>query len=468
MERRERIISFKAVLKRYCIHWRSVLSVGILCALLAAGYEGLRSWPKEIAVEKAVSVDDTSAELTMIDSNINGKKNYLRESLIARIDPTNEAVASTVLSISRHQSDVEINKPDYDVSDDEIGIVALNTENASGQSNVNAQIISPDDQETIDILTYYSEYIMKSIDWKELEERLETKERYILELVSVEDYETNYLKKVILVKGADKETAQAIMEYILNSLEKAKEAATLLYGEHQIILDNQAVYTRVDSSLFGWLNTRVDEMNKLMNTRDTFKTATAASQQLNTSNTRLGYMAIIKGYIKYAVIGFFGGIILYSLLYSLYLVLKGNVLSAQEFNRQYNFAKYGVYAPESGRRKQNALDRKFALWGSEYFSGLDRQMCDAIVKENIQGKEKIGVVSDLEENEIKDVFSRITGESIVYISNPDRDADALSELKGFESVIIVAKVMKSTYSRINDILDCLEANKVRIEGSIVA
>ena len=119
MNRRERIIDIKALLRCTLEKWRILLIAGLICAAIMGGLEsyaqykayrkGLEAEAAEAEEASASAGSQASAslkdqELKMISDRLEEKNRYYSESILGKIDPANEGLASADLIISARPS----------------------------------------------------------------------------------------------------------------------------------------------------------------------------------------------------------------------------------------------------------------------------------------------------------------------------------------------------------------------------
>lgn len=464
MNIKERKISLKAFCKQYALRCKQVLLVGIIFAVLLGGYKGYDIQNKADINE--ASLTDAQNEIKMIEKSLAQKSKYLKETPQAMIDPNHEGYAFLLFRVSTEALEREKNKSSTMAVSEGIEAVDGSTELASALVEK-----TPAEKEANQILYYYSTVVKESIDWNPLAEKMEISVTYIPEIIGFAALENFPGYARIGARYKDLEGAEKILQYFTEQLQKGHDAAEEIYGTHEIVLVSEPVsYWRVNSGMFNWLNTRVTEMNNLMNTLDTYKTATASLSSVDTSRG-----AITKASIKNGIYGFVGGLILYFVVFILWCVAKGKVLSARELNEQYDLAKIAAVPPED-LNEAKGLKKVIHMFGSDYYSNHSVEKSFLLAKENLNAlipndTEPLGVISDLKKDELKAIVDNIIdGEGhreMVALSNPEKEPGSLAKLRDVKQAVLIARTMTSSYNRLDEILQWLNEHDIAVRGSIV-
>ena len=460
----ERKISLKAFCKQYAIRWKQVLLVGIVFAILLGGYKGYDIRSKSGAEEE--SFTDAQDEIRMIEKSLAQKSQYLKETPQTDIDPYHEGYARVLIQITTEALEKEKDKSST--------VVISDTDETMDESSGLASALvekTPAEKEADRILDYYKTVVKDSINWEPLSEKMGIKAIYFTEIIGFGVLENFPGNARISARYKDTEGAEQILNYYLKYLIEAHDRVEQIYGAHEIrVVGEPIVYWRVNSGMFTWLNTRVNEMNNLMNTLDTYKTATASLSGVDTSKR-----AIIKACIKNGIYGFVGGFVLYFIVFLLLCIAKGKVLSAQELNEQYGLTKIAA-VPIEDLHKLRGLNKILFMLGADYYSNLSREKSFLLAKENLDAligddTEPLGIISDLDEGELRVVVNSVLGESnnseLVILSNPEKEPGSLAKLKDVKQAVLIAKTMVSSYNRWDQILRWMKEHDIAVVGSVV-
>ncbi len=492
MEQKERILSLKSIVRAVCLKWVRVLTFALICALLAGAYEGAKEWPlthinKEQG-ENNTSSDDYSNNYELIKKDLSSKNRYLKESLIAQIDPNNEALASAKMYVrtpamkaenSKATTSTSDNKKDNDNVVTAAGTVAVpagsdGSTSTGSDSVISTVSITEAERVASNILNEYIYYSLNLLDWDKLAEEMDSKPQYLSELISVSEVDSGNVSATLSVKYKDVEGAKKILDYVSQQLESKNNALTDEYGVYEFQIKDSNVETVVDRSLSNWLNGCVSDMNNLMRTQDTFKTAVGALDPAMKTEI-LDKKTVLKHVIKYGILGFAGGAVIYFILAILAAAVSGKVLAGKDLIEQYGLKKLAVM-PSPDPAQLRGFSKRVAGWGSEYFSGENEEQCLKIaaanIRHSVQNINKIALVGDLPEEEMDKMSEKLSNlidgsTSILTAANINEDPDAIDRLSASDSVILVSRVNESRFSRIDGILRTVSDCGKSVLGGIV-
>ena len=471
MESRERYISVSGLLRRLLAKWRVMLLTGILFALLAAGYKVSKTMKSSsekagLTEEQQLLVDSYNAELDAVEENLLRKNRYLEQSILVRINPAAAGRATVNLSVRTEEMDRE----------GESGAVSAGSIMGAPGTSPNLSTlhtVSPGYRRAVQILAEYVNRAVWGTDWTGLEEELGTQGTYLNELISVDGEDDSIASVRLKVLYPDKEGAGRILSYVLQQLEEDYAEVEAIYGEHELVKGSQVVSTAVEKPLNTWMKDRLQEINDLSTQRDNFKKYMGTSQLLTEETGGVSMRSLIKPGIKYGIVGFAGGLILFVLIYALRLILSDLVLTGREVNRQYNLKKLAV-VPAKETRGADALVEKI---DGNYMSSHERNVSIRIAAENIRkaaGESgdfcKVALIGEPAKDILEDLLSALGTESgieLVTLSGLNRDPEALKKLDQCDGVVLVIRSMKTKYTDISDAIGTIEAYKKQILGSIV-
>ena len=331
------------------------------------------------------------------------------------------------------------------------------------------------------IMDAYLSYAIHSIDFTKLAQKYNTEPMYLKELISIDNIQNDVVSATICVRYIDEDGAREILDTIIEQLNAQKDEIAKTYGAHTVNFKNETCSTEVDDLMFPWLNSRIQEMNNLMNNQDTFRTAVSSRASGGSSATAaVSRKSVVRDGVKYAAAGFLGGLLLYLLVGMLLLVLMKRVLSGRELNQQYGLQKLAVL-PGKGGKKRSGLDRLIASIGDEYRSADTEEECFRIAAANINyltsENAKVLIAGDLSEGEMKHVLDELIScsketegsRSIRFIGNGGRldDPKSLHLLSEADAVVLVAGCRSSRYASLDEIIRTADTYGKEIAGSIV-
>lgn|GEM_PF-4109080 len=490
-----RIISLKALIVTLLSGWRKILLVGLIFAILLGGYHLNKIWPgSDTAAEDKASqtkqdnngLDQSSIE-ELISNNLSGKSTYLDNSILAKINPAAEGRAEVNIFVSTEE--LENEETDNTGSDGEQNVTsdvltsgsALASDNSSDAPNVISSAQNGAQVMADRILNAYLSYALQSADFSELAEKMDTEPLYLQELVSVDDIQNDIAGAKIIVRYTDPDGAKEILDTIISQLTAQKDNIADTNGSHTISFENETSSTVVDDELFSWMNNKIQDMNNLMNSQDTFSTAASSRSSSGLQQPdQISKISALKGSVKYALIGFAAGIVLYLLLGMLIMVLMKKVLSGRELNQQYKLQKLSVMPAGEGKKKRG-LDKAIASARDAERSADQTEECYRIAAANIcylaPDDAKVLLVGDLSPDQMQNVYTHLKSDfasvedkkAICLLDNGNRldDPKSLHLLNEADAVILVARKGISRYSSIDEIIRTVDAYGKEILGSIV-
>lgn len=513
-----RVISLKALIKTVLTGWRKMLVTGIVFAILLGGYRLYRKWPSTVSTSAGDAVAASSTDAgnhteastadggsassdsglnydttkNLIQTSLDNKNNYLANSILAKINPNAEGRAQVNLFVRTKDID------NLNESDDEDDGMISNIQSADPAS-AGSGTSSADAFDTMDVISYaenssqvyadhildaYLAYASNSIDFTELSQKYHTEPSYIRELIGINNVQNDIVSATITVRYINEDGAKEILDTIIEQMNGQKDEIEKTYGAHTISFENETSSTVVDELLFPWLNSRVQEMNNLMNNQDTFRTA-VSSRVSGTSpaSAIVSRKSVMKDSLKYSAYGFVCGIFLYFLIGMLILILMKRVLSAKELNQQYSLQKLAVFPnrdTHNGKNKKG-LDRLIASIGDEYKSADTEEECFRIAAANINyltaDNAKVVIAGDLSDVQMRQVLDKLKSCSektegsrdIRFIGNGGRldDPKSLHLLSEADAVVLAAGCRTSHYASLDEIIRTADIYGKDIVGSIV-
>ena len=255
----------------------------------------------------------------MIRTSLDQKNTYLANSILAKINPNAEGRAEVNLFISTK----ELENLD-ESGDNEDGVITTiqptdpasagsgNSNYTSDSMNVISYAENSAQVYADHIMDAYLSYAINSIDFTDLAKKYNTEPMYLKELINIKNIQNDVVSATISVRYIDENGAKEILHTIVDQLKAQKEEIAKTYGSHTVRFENETSATVFDNVMFPWLNSRIQEMNNLMNNQDTFRTAVSSRTSGGSSaSTVVSGKSVIKDSVKYAAVGFVGGLLLF-------------------------------------------------------------------------------------------------------------------------------------------------------------
>jgi hypothetical protein len=501
MESRERVIDLLALIRTVLKKWRIMLIFGILFALLSAAYFGVYKnrntsdvVDSEVALEENESPDIYAAELEIIDNSIANKNRYIQNSKLLQLDPNAVSRAYIRFSIEMDDTDESTEGTGEEVAVQEVidgqqaqdNPVVETVDNASADmagsgenatDGISQVYLDDSSRKAVLILRHYINAVNYDTDYEKLSSLLGIEKEYIRELVwaSVEDEAA--LSGNIQAVFSDEENAVMIAEQALETLRGDKAAATGLYGRHKVIVEPAVVRTTSDRSYNTQLKERLQEMNDLKTQKDNFQKNFNLTENVVEEITDTEKKISRRELVKYGVIGFILGCLLFLLVYAIILIASGILLSSRELGRMFGMDKLAVI-PDS--RIKSGLDRLISGIGSDRFSSRDEKIAYEIAAENmceklsgISDSCSVAVVTDLGEEaaaragQILEEFLKDKNISISVLPHLNQSPRELNELKSCDAAVLLLQGGYSRLRHVTEFQNTLRTYKKTVLGSIV-
>ena len=472
MNRRERIIDIKALLRCTLEKWRILLIAGLICAAVMGGLEGraqYKAYRKGLEAEAAqaegaaasagsqASASLKDQELKMISDRLEEKNRYYSESILGKIDPANEGLASADLIISARPS----------------ATAAASEESDSEYNYIRSR--------EFNILNYYTNAALYRSDLTQAAAELGTNAQLLRELITVTDSNKSDSMITIKVIYPTQEGAKVILDSVLEQVSALRTEAQESYGQHTFRITNEISATVVDTTMYKWSNNRAAEITALINSRKTLDKNLASGVTTEKKVAKFSKKSAVKSAVKRGAMGLIAGIGGALAIIALYLILAGTVLSGRELNRQYSLRRIACI-PSRKYGSLKGLDKLVASIDASYYNHPNRATCIQVANANLEalvGKKmrdaQIAMVSDLPDEYLEKAAAeftkaaRATGSRISYYAVPcnTQTPDGIEAIRNCDAAVLVAKAGRSTYKGVGDVLDTSETLGRDVAGSIV-
>jgi len=469
MERFEREINIISLFKNVLKKWRRILVIALAFSALLSLYKLStiikRTKPsvlvEEVNDENYINIEE---EQKKIESVIYNKNLYFENSIISKMDPTR--VATAIVTISITTDDMKKDSNDLGLMSQNLDSGELGSEIAMGTSVRDANRI----------LNFYLRNFEYGMEWGSLTEELDTEAPYLNELISILTVHEELVTADLRIHYLDEAGALKMANQVQKVLQDIHAEAVEIYGPHILEFTNQLVETQAESRYSTWTNDRLVEINNLSTQSNNFannmKAFSKNEQPVNASKKE-----IVKDTVKYAVLGFAAGFLISAFVYACLMILRGQVLSAREFNEQFGLTKIAAIPEEHNSLR--GIDARIEGIGENYYSSTDIKESWRIANENIlykigEGK-TITVVSDMDSSELESVVNSLNeakksdDKQLEYCAlvGLNERLSALSKLEESDGVVVVAKTMHSSYNRINELMEVIKSYNKEVIGSIV-
>ncbi len=471
MNRRERIIDIKALLRCTLEKWRLLIIAGLICAAVMGGMEGYtqyKAYRKGVEAEAAQAEEAAASagsqesaslkdqELKMMSDRLEEKNRYYSESILGKIDPANEGFASADLIISARPAQTA----DQAESDSEYNYIRSREFN---------------------ILNFYTNAALYRTDLTEAAEALGTKAQLLGELITVTDSNKSDSMITIKVIYPTQEGAKTILDSVVGQVSDLYAEAQRTYGEHTFTIANEVSSTIVDTAMYKWSNNRAAEITALINSRKTLDKNLSSGTTTAKKAVTISKKSAVKAAVRRGAIGLLAGIFGALALVALYLIMTGVVLSGRELNRQYSLRRIACIPG----RKYGSLkgpDKWVASIDSAYYNHPNRATCVQVANANLEtllgaaGRDaQVAMVGDLSDEYLEKAAAEFTktaraaGSRVRYYAVPlsSQTPEGVEAIRRCDAAVLVAKAGRSTYKGVGDVLDTAELLGRDVAGSVV-
>ena len=496
MQRKERIIDIKVLLRCFLERWRLLLLAAFAVALILAGKEGYQQYKIYKSAQagqeetQKASTEETgtskSAELKILSDSVEQKNAYLVNSILNKIDPNKEgqATADVIVRVENGSAAVQGNGAAGAAQTAEGEAAQAAAEETASEAAAPAQTAQSVREYSerlsigLNILSYYQSTVLYRMDYTEVAAQLGVKPEQITELVTANDSNKSDSMFTIRVIYPTEEGAKAILDSILEQLQATVPQTQELYEAHTFKIANETSGVIADANMVKWANTRASEIISLINSRKTLdKNLSSGTSSASASVVKFSRKEAAIATVKQGAIGFAAGLFGCIVLLALYFIATGKVLSGRELNRQYDLRKIACVPG----RKYGSLkgpDKWAASMDAGYYNHPQRSVClqvaDANLSALVRPDAQIAFVSDLP----KDYVDKLTAEMnksgnkesrIRYFSIPclQQTAGSVEALRNCDACVLIAKAGQSTYKGTGDVLDTVNLLGREVVGSIV-
>ena len=352
MENQEREISLKELFWKIVLAWKAWLICGVIFAVLFAGLryvKDMRSY--QVAIESLKSTKGNTAkdvaetvltadecqevqDAKSIQQALDKSRKYLQESVLMNIDPYQEQ--SLILQ--------------YYIDSDYTW-------------NINKDISG---DYTSAVTNAYAEYVKSGVVVKRIQEELglDVEERYIEELISVEELESDVKTEDILTVQViynDEKVLEQMAQILKECLEEQTATINNTVGSHTLKLLSENIAVHTDSELAEKQSTVQSQMDSYRTQLNTLLDTMTEDQLAELDIVLAGEEEIVTGTLvkpsfskKYLVLGFATGVIMVILWICGVAIFTSKLQSSQELETMYGLRLFGTMKKE---RKAVGLDK---------------------------------------------------------------------------------------------------------------
>lgn len=471
MQSRERIIDIKALIRCVVEKWRLLLLVGFLAGVVLAGIKGYSQYKlyKLSQGQQETAAQESGSQKGQILNVMHvaevEREEYYTNSILGKINPHKEgkATADILVSIPANTAPA--------AAGGEPAATGGEPAAAGGEPAAQENSVKPQN-----IVNYYASTVLYRIDYTQAAEELGEDPALLGELVTAVPGTTDPSQLSVAVIYPTPEGAEVILDSILTQVRAARAEAQRIYGNHELLIVNEASGVVVDEELFKWANNRVVEIMALVNSQKT-----VGNNFTSSGSARIATVTqkdVAKTAVKWGVTGLIAGVVMTMVLIVIYLLAAGKVLSGREFNRHFGLRKIAC-VPGRKFTILKGLDKWAASIDSAYYNHPQRSVClqvaDAGIRAAVRPDAQIALVGDLAPEYLDKLAAEMNksgassglGASYFGIPCMEQTPESVDSIMNCDAAVIVARAEKSCYKDAEDVLDACALLGREVIGSIV-
>lgn len=475
----EKEVSLRELFWRIIMAWRAWIIGGIVFAILISGMryaKSMRSYQAEIAKQNAAEeiaestqtveevgsfskdelqqIQDARSIKTAMEKN----RKYLQNSILMNIDPYQEKALLLQYYIDS----------DY-------------------TWNINENVES---DYTSAVTAAYAEYVKSGVVTSEIKNELglDIDERYIEELISVDDLEAEVKSDSILsvqIIYTDDETLNEIADIVEKCIEEQTKTISDTVGSHTLKLLSAHIVTQTDDEVAAKQGTVQAQLNAYRSQLTTLTNAMSAEQLaevdimgddeedtqtiVQTPPTKPSFS------IKYLLLGFIAGVFLVVLWVCAKVIFSSTLQNSEELSELYGVRLLGYIRKEE---KVSKIDAFLLNLKNRKRKKLSREAAESILVSNLElackadNIQKIFLTGTEIEHVDKAWITAFTekmknvGIEVVYGENVCYSAVSLREAVEIGTVVLLEQSGQSIYDEIAKEMKMLKEQNVQILGGI--
>ena len=471
MQNKERVIDIKGLFRCVVEKWRLLLLVGVLAGAVLAGTKGYSQYKlyKLSQGQQETAAQESGSQKGQILNVMHvaevEREEYYTNSILGKINPHKEgkATADILVSIPANTAPA--------AAGGEPAATGGEPAAAGGETAAQENSVKPQN-----IVNYYASTVLYRIDYTQAAEELGEDPALLGELVTAVPGTTDPSQLSVAVIYPTPEGAEVILDSILTQVRAARAEAQRIYGNHELLIVNEASGVVVDEELFKWANNRVVEIMALVNSQKT-----VGNNFTSSGSARIATVTqkdVAKTAVKWGVTGLIAGVVMTMVLIVIYLLAAGKVLSGREFNRHFGLRKIAC-VPGRKFTILKGLDKWAASIDSAYYNHPQRSVClqvaDANVRAAVRPDAQIALVGDLAPEYLDKLAAEMnksgasSGLRASYFGIPcmEQTPESVDSIMNCDAAVIVARAEKSCYKDAEDVLDACALLGREVIGSIV-
>ena len=456
-ENKDRELNLKALCFCVARKWKLMVVVALVLALALGGYRGWKGLSavtddQTLAAAQAAyeaeyakyqsQVAAFETKIAQVQEDIRNHGVYMEESILQNIDYRNTWTASVDLYIATQEN---------------------TSVSGAGEGYTRADVIAD----------AYRNMLVSTQMLEKAAATLDIAPRYLRELISIplpayHEYQDGPLVTV-LIRSGDAESAQKIMDSLLACLDTIRQEITATMGEHTMNKVNAGVVVMVDEDL---ADLQEDAADRLLEYSDYLDDYRYAKEQLTAPGMMdMSMSSVIKGAIKYAVVGILGGAFLVAAVACVAFVIGDKVYSAEELKSRFGLTVLGKASLSN--KKHCCIDR--LLDRCEDRGKTEEQGALTVVGANVANhcpeNATLLVAGTAGEKEMAKVVEALTcvltGTTVISGGSLLESLAAIEGLSKCDAVLLVERCGTSRYSQIAAQMEAVKGVDKKLLGCVV-
>ena len=470
---KKREIALRDLLYRVLRKWRGILLFALLTAVLAAVWKARPGKASDEVSEAAMASYEASLRAYETDKEsyqalidrttalLTEKRAYIASSWLMQLDPAHvgKATASVIISAGEGGS-------------------------ASAEQLVDT----------------YAAFCTEGADWTQTADAMGTEPAFVSELISTNPsvsttaayagvgdapaYSGQAARGTLTVSVVhpDQDTAESILNELLRQLKEEHERLTGVVGNHKFTVAGQSSGYYTDAAIGSRSENLLQELYMLSTNEERLESQLAKLKKPTRPAVSAGFP--IKALIRWAVIGFVGGLLLAVLFLMVLLSLRGTVLSAGEMGAVFRIPRLALIPDEKPRT--TALDRLVARLDSEQKNSGDpdsRYLFAAIALLSLNpSPASIVLTGSIPGAKLAECADRLKAALLasmdeavdthhlpeLTLASPLRDnPSSIRLLHEADGVILVEEIERSSYVSVSEEIHIIETSGTALLGSIL-
>ena len=479
---KERIVTIADLIHEIVRRFWIVIILAVVFAVLLGGYRYIADSKAAAAMQSDtentadISLSNLSEEeqnevnnILLIEENMLQQQEYAENSILMKIDPYNESVATLQYYFN---VDEPVDSAEQDYRTNLLDMYQSYIENGA--------LISDLKEQGMDLDAQYLEEIISC----EVQPGAETGD--VSEVLLLGSQMTSFDVKVI---NENSESCKELADKIVTCMQNYQEKLNTSIGSHELILMDQSYSQMVDNDLMTYKYDRVNSIASMQERIDTLKENLSAEQLniveqsiehvqseslMHTGDSSEETTAPVSINKKYVAVGALAGIILACLFIVVTYIMRGTINKAEDLQYLYNMRILGEIVFKSRKNPFLSVWNKLLGHGDkvmplkEQLALLETNLLLTCKKKQIQKM----LISGGDENGLncmKEVFQKLgnQGIEVEYVSDLLASSVALQKLSEYDTVILVEHIRKSQYSDIIKQIEICSEQEVELLGAIV-